>query len=371
MLARKALVLCFAFLIATPLVATVLGVDGADPKAEKRDLAEFPAWKADWEAVAGFPAGFTAWFDDHFAFRTSLVGLSSRIHYFVLGVSPNPSVVKGSDGWLYYGGDAGMDDYTRREPFTAAQVAEWRDSIVRTHAWLRARGIAYVFAIAPDKHVIYPEDLPSTIRPRPGPSRLEQLYAALEGTAVPVVDFRPALREAKAMERVYDLTDTHWNRRGAFVAYQQLIEAVRRQSPEVGPARTRADFDAVATEVEGQDLAGMIGLKSVLREVALELRPRTPRRARVVAPEGERPESQVGRLITEVPDSRLPRAVFFRDSFVTRVVPYLSEHFSRAVYLWQNNFDSDEVLNERATVVVQEIVGRHLVNVTPYSDVAR
>jgi hypothetical protein len=264
-----------------------------------------------------------------------------------------------------------MEDYTRQKPFTAEQAAEWRDSIVRTHAWLRARGIAYVFAIAPDKHVVYPENLPPTIRPLDGPSRLDQLFRALEGTGVPVVDFRPALLEAKERERVFDLTDTHWNRRGAFVAYRQLIEAIRLQAPAVGPALTRGDFVPVTHEVEGQDLAAMIGLKAVLHETSLDFAAKRPRRSRVVYPAGERREAQVGRLVTEILDSDLPRAVFFRDSFVTRVAPYLSEHFSRAVYLWQNNFDSDEVVRERATVVVQEIVGRHLVNVTPYSDVAR
>ena len=60
----------------------------------------------------------------------------------------------------------------------------------------------------------------------------------------------------------------------------------------------------------------------------------------------------------------------FRDSFFSRVAPFLSEHFSRTVYRWQNAFDSEIVLREGASVVVQEIVGRHLVYVSPYADVA-
>ena len=42
-----------------------------------------------------------------------------------------------------------------------------------------------------------------------------------------------------------------------------------------------------------------------------------------------------GRLVPEITGSTLPRAVIFRDSFVSPLVPFLSEHFSRAVYLWQ------------------------------------
>jgi hypothetical protein len=43
----------------------------------------------------------------------------------------------------------------------------------------------------------------------------------------------------------------------------------------------------------------------------------------------------------------------------------VSEHFSRVVYLWQNDFDADAVIKERADVVIQEIVGRHLHNFIP------
>ena len=109
----------------------------------------------------------------------------------------------------------------------------------------------------------------------------------------------------------------------------------------------------------------MMGLTRVLREVDLALVPAHPRRARVVEPSGAKPTDEEGRLVTEIDDPSLPRAVIFRDSFVSRLVPFLSEHFSRAVYLWQNDFDAAEVLKEHPDVVIQEIVGRHLYNFIP------
>ena len=171
--------------------------------------------------------------------------------------------------------------------------------------------------------------------------------------------------QAKAGERIYHRTDTHWNDRGALVAYQTIIDAVRRQVPAVPPAWSRDDFEPVTRELEGMDLAGMIGLTRVLREVDLALVPKHPRRARVVEPAGAEPMAEEGRLVTEIPGSPLPRAVIFRDSFVSRLVPFLSEHFSRAVYLWQNDFDADVVAQEHPDVVIQEIVGRHLYGFIP------
>ncbi len=138
-----------------------------------------------------------------------------------------------------------------------------------------------------------------------------------------------------------------------------------RACPPTPAAWTRHDFEAVERTTEGMDLAGMMGLTRVLRETDLALVPIRPRRARVVEPAGGHETDEEGRLVTEIDDPSLPRAVIFRDSFVSRLVPFLSEHFSRAVYLWQNDFDAAEVEKEHPDVVIQEIVGRHLYNFIP------
>ena len=283
---------------------------------------------------------------------------------FVLGVSPSAAVVEGEHGWFFYGDDKSIEDYANVEPMTDAALANWREAIVRARDWLRPRGIAYVFTIAPDKHVVYADEMPATIARVGELSRADQLFTALQDTGL-AVDVRSAEFDAKGRERVYQQTDTHWNDRGALVAYQQIIGAVRTRVPRTPPAWTRADFAAVDRSREGLDLAGMMGLTRVLREMDLTLVPVRSRRARVLEPPGANPTDEEGRIVTEIDDPSLPRAVIFRDSFTSRLVPFLSEHFSRAVYLWQNDFDADAVTREHPDVVIQEIVGRHLYNFIP------
>jgi hypothetical protein len=135
--------------------------------------------------------------------------------------------------------------------------------------------------------------------------------------------------------------------------------------PATPPVWTRDDFTPSDQLIEGLDLTGMMGLTRVMRELDLRLVPKRPRRARVIEPAGARPTDEEGRLVTEIDDPSLPRAVIFRDSFTSRLVPFLSEHFSRAVYLWQNDFDAAVVTQEHPDVVIQEIVGRHLYNFIP------
>jgi len=358
------LTLLFVATIALPLAANLAGADGADPAAENRELAPFPRTDGSPASLAALPAAFAAWFDDHFGFRSRLVRWYGESRLFILHASPSGAVVKGEHGWFFYGDDKSVEDYANVEPMTDQALANWRAAVLRARDWLRTRGIAYVFTIAPDKHVIYAEEMPSAIERIGRLSRTDQLFTALQDAGL-AVDLRGVEFEAKAHERVYQQTDTHWNDRGALVAYQQIISAVRAGVPWTPPAWARGDFTAMDRNIEGLDLAGMMGLTRVLREIDMTLVPRRPRRARVIEPAGGKPTDEEGRLVTEIDDASLPRAVIFRDSFSSRLVPFLSEHFSRAVYLWQNDFDANIVAQEHPDVVIQQIVGRHLYNFVP------
>jgi hypothetical protein len=242
---------------------------------------------------------------------------------------------------------------------TAHEVEAWRETVVRSRDWLRARGAAYVFTIAPDKHVIYPEHMPASLHQVGASRRMDQVLDAVAASGV-AVDVRPAVEAAKSRERVYHLTDSHWNSRGALAAYQPIVAAVRAQDPGVPPPWTRSDFQDVEREIGGLDLARMMGLNRTLQEVDLALVPKRLRLAKVVEPPGASVSAELGRIVTEIPGSRLPRAVIFRDSFTTALAPFLAEHFSRAVFLWQKDFVPEQVTEEGADVVIYEIAGRHL-----------
>ena len=118
---------------------------------------------------------------------------------------------------------------------------------------------------------------------------------------------------------------------------------------------------------EGLDLAGMLGLTEVLSEEDLVLVPRHPT-ARILEPLHPNRRLTHGRIVTDAPN-RGPRALVFMDSFGPALVPFLSEEFSRVVYLWQDNIDPQVVEQERPQVVIQEWVGRALSTDHPYNPV--
>jgi alginate O-acetyltransferase complex protein AlgJ len=362
---NKLLVALFVLVISLPLAANLAGLDGADPREENRELAVFPRFDGSVRSITAFGDGFSRWFEDHFGFRSTLVRWSAEARLFGLGVSPTPAVIKGREDWFFYAEDGSIEDFAQLDPLPPDAVENWRTALVRARDWLQRRNVAYVFTIAPDKYVIYPEKMPSSLARVGSISRTDQVYQAMAGTGLDAIDVRPGLLRAKTDERIYQKTDSHWNDRGLLVAYQAIIAAVRRTVPQTPPAWTHQDFEPISREVEGMDLARMMGLKRVLHEVDLALVPMRPRQARVVEPAGAEAIAELGRLVTEIPGSSLPRAVVFRDSFVSPLVPFLSEHFSRVVYVWQNDFDAALVEEEHPDVVIQEIVGRHLYTFTP------
>ena len=364
-LCTLALVAVFAAVLVAPGVVMLAGIDREVPAGENRELAPRPQRPRTWAALRAFPAAAAHYFEDHFGLRARLVRWQARLRLRLLGSSASPDVIVGKDGWLFYAGDGAAEDMASAVPFTRAELETWRTTLEHTRDWMEAHGVAYVFVLAPDKHAVYPEELPPSIHRVGAETRSDALVNYLrEHSSVPVLDLRGPLMAAKAKERIYHRTDTHWNDRGAFVASEAIWHVL---TPRLGaPASGRDAFTEQAVTVPGLDLAGMLGVAGAVTESDLRLVPRVPVRARIVEP--ARPDARLmdARLVTEHADRTLPRAVVFRDSFGSALVPFLSERFSRAVYLWQYNVDPDVVLAERPQVVIQEWVGRRLSTLPPY-----
>lgn len=357
----------FLVLLALPALTNVLHVDTTAAGAEHRELAAFPTAEPTWSSIRSLGSRFQSYFQDHFGFRTVLIRAHALLDAEVLRVSPSPTVLWGRDGWLFYADDGGTEDIIADKVLTDAELEAWRKTLIDNRDWLRGQGVEYVFMLAPDKHAIYPEFLPPSIHRLGKQAMMDQLAGYLRShTDLVVVDLKAALLAAKVSDRVYDRTDTHWNRRGAYVGYCAIMSVVAARVAGVEPPWPAADFRPVQTLAHGQDLAAMLGLSDVLLEDELSLVPLRTRRARVVEPPDPSPNGDEAYLVTEIPGSALPKAVVFRDSFASRLYPFLSEHFSRTVYSWQNEMDPAVVLKERPAVVIHEIVGRHLTSLVPY-----
>ena len=330
----------FVIAISSPIVATKYKTDLSPSFDENRQLAQFPKLLLQPNALARFPGDFGRYFNDHFAFRRMLIHWHALVKVKWLGVSTSAKVIVGKDGWFFDANNLGP-------PLTQEQLARWREALSARNAWLAARGIKYLFVVAPLKQTIYPEYVREPGQASHG-SRLDQLVNALRDSPVEIIDLRPALLEAKRRNDVYFKTDGHWNQLGSFIAYQAIIQDLSKSFPTLKPLPS-SDLNRTAPLPVSGGLVKMLGLQHwitetdtlfVLRETSVIIKgnPGDP---------NELTES-------EQPGSGL-RLVVFRDSFAGALVPFLSLHFSRAVYVWQQPFDRGLIESERPNVVIQEV----------------
>jgi len=367
-------IVAFMAAIWLPLAATFWASgSGRMDATEKRKLADLPKLKLTWERLNAYPSDFNRYFDDNFGMREKLVGLHSYVKGICLRVSPIRNAIIGKEGWLYLGDGNVLADYRNAHPFTETELRHWRDVLVAKRDWLAQRGIRYVFVVAPDKHSIYPEYMPNRLNKVSSRSCLDQLIAYMKvNSDFEIVDLRPALNAEKDTVRVFHKTDTHWNDRGAFVAYRQIMRAASAQLPELKP-RDEADFRAVEYPAAGLDIANMMGLRAVMGERVLRLEPKFQPCAQPAAitlrPDLQGPKYEPGHeaYAKECSTARL-KAVVFQDSMGTALVPYLSEHFRRTAYIW--DYPNRIVMNaaivsEHPDIVIEERVERHLKPMLP------
>jgi hypothetical protein len=353
------LIAAFLAAICLPLAGKLLPTEGSFALTENRRPAPFPTLRlsgSGWGwTVASFPRRFERYWNDSFAFRWYLIRAHS-LAKLALGASPSPKVLLGQEGFLFYAAEQSVDYFRVTKPFTDADLARWRDDLMRRHQWLAERGIRYLVVVAPNKETIYPEHMPPSLRPLREESRLDQLLREVGAKSdVEILDLRPALREGKARERIYHVTDTHWNDAGAMIARREILGRVARWFPQVDTSLPDGSF--VRRTGAGGDLARMLALEDRFAEEYIEWRPAGSARAQRIEPlKGASGDHES----YECPACSGPVVVMNQDSFNENLAPLLAGQFRRLVLVDGTRIDESLIARERPALVIQEFVERAL-----------
>ena len=91
------------------------------------------------------------------------------------------------------------------------------------------------------------------------------MLRALAVRDVPAVDLRPVLINADAAAPVYRRTDTHWNNRGALLAYNAVVAGLGRPDWAIDPPRVLRG----TMSTPGGDLARMLGVEADVIETSI------------------------------------------------------------------------------------------------------
>jgi len=362
----------FAAALCAPSVDQLLRPSSErDPRrAEDREPAPKPPLPRSFPAVSAFPRAYDSWYSDTFGLRDVLLRWNSSLYWLWLGESPNEIAVQGTNGWAFYGGLNSRDVYRGVLPVSSATLEQWVSVLKQRRAVAEECGAKYLFVLCPSKEAIYPEFAPPTWRPV-GPSRFQQLAARLAREPdFPFLDLRPALLAAKSADRpgdaLYNDYGTHWNGRGAYVAYRAILEHLRADFPGI-EIRERSELHETRTGSSDDSLGRQLYIDDRLPCSPYGLTTPLPRRfeyGEVTGQAGDEHWSSRG-------SGAGPRLVWFHDSFGPYLNDLFADVFQHIDSLGYPQFEARFVYEFEPQLVLETYVDRSLYNTPPELPVDR
>ena len=314
-----------ALLFIIPVAAFVVP-DMGSVESERRQIAAFPEMPSRLRAshIKRFFRGIDSFFVDHFPLRSPLLGLSMALHE-AGGDSLNmDKCYRGNENWLFLG-----NSYRRCVDKLVGQVILSGNSLKRqTEAYVKTRDVAencgaeFFIFIGPNKSSIYPEYLPPVVVPAQR-RYIAPLVGSLNRAAVKVYDPTKRLVEAKASGILYYRTDTHWNARGAYEAFEGFREWAGL--PALPP------FFLAEGPAHGGDLVDIGGYKSFPLSVGDNFTMQWS-----VSPELREEDG----LIRNPHAASDKTAWVFGDSFAGALRPYITAEFKEVRFFKHGEFEA-------------------------------
>lgn len=360
---RPVLLVVFLAAIGLPPLMTLFSPGKQVSEDEKRTLTAAPELTFSLSSIRAFPRAFEAYYGDHFGLRNTLTQGYTLARLRLQKISSAEDVVIGRDDWLFYGRQDLIDDHRGRLSWSDAELAAWKRELTARRDWLAERGVRYLYVVAPNKQSVYPEFMPLQFTKVAQGSRTDRWLAYLRRhTDIDILDLRQPLLAAKPEALVYQRTDTHWNDRGAFVAYRAMIGHLQNDAVHATPLAAYAE---TRKEHGGGDLAAKLGAVGAFPDYDTQLALREPPCAHVVPAKGE--------AVTErgkhpaMAATRCEQAVLtvlmLHDSFATKLMPFLSESFREITYVW-SRYDQAMVekllADEQPDIVIEQSVERRM-----------
>lgn len=202
----------FAILLLGLAVLTALLPDRDYSATEKRSLAQFPTLNLSSLADGSFMSGLEDWSADQFPLRSELMQAKSEIS-ILLGAIRSQDVYRCSDGSL-------MEAFTMP---TDETISLQTDAIIDFAGRYPDTDI-YV-CLAPTAISVLTDKLPAATLTDDQNLYLDHMANALAGVST-FVDLRETFAANKEQTQLYYRTDHHWTTDAAYLAWQELYQAM-------------------------------------------------------------------------------------------------------------------------------------------------
>ena len=344
----------------TLLVPGLFWFRGKDERAlvhqENREPAPFPRPPHSLEELSRWTDGFESWFNDSFPGRHLLIRNRNRLRWMMGGTLDAKVCLVGKERWIFTRDNDVVEKHLGQRPFTSERLREITTTLERRRAWLKERGIRYLLVVGPDKHGIYPGNMPSWFHEARGATPMDQLVAALpDDFADSFLDLRDLLRGEASRELIYYRLGTHWNDLGAFHAARAIADRLRTWFPDM-PGLQLSDWRIRWERGLGDSWGRQLHMEDDLTQRLPRLQSLRPKPWREVSTWIKGAKD----LVTRRADGKGPRIMILHDSFgeVPRV--YLAGCASSLTAVWNLYFEDRLIETHQPDVLIHLVVERNL-----------
>ena len=352
----------FVLIITLPAIDSLFNFIPDEKSNENRALKTMP--KFDVNLLDLFPEEYDEYYSDNFDLRNQLLWLNSKLKFQMFNKPPvEGKAFIGRDDWMYIVKHQ-MDTYLGNNLVSDKMLSRYYDIFKYRQHFLDSIGCKYYVVFAPTKTSVYPEYLPLSKRKTGQRTRTDQMISLLDTVkGLEVLDLRKVLIDAKGATRLYHKTDNHWNEYGSYIAYDAIMDVLSKDFPQL-EAYDITKFKIDSTEVDGMALTNMMGIYEGVTENKISCKPLFETKSKEgIKSNYEIPqyfgyETEYERVFVTGNDS-LPKLLMIRDSFGRTLMPFLSEHFSKSVYIfdaWKHEFNEDIVINEKPDIYIQLVL---------------
>ncbi|WP_459128635.1 alginate O-acetyltransferase AlgX-related protein [Guggenheimella bovis] len=325
------------FITFVPLLGLIFHLDS--PNYASSELSKEPKFMIEGKLNPNITKEIDTYYSDHFAFRSAFVSLYHDLLGTLFHSSPHPKVVVGKDEWLFFGETTNEMLYD--EQLTVNDVQRIKEVLRIQRDFVTSLGKKFAFTIAPNKASIYPEKLPYHKSPVGDFKPLDLFHKDVPEY---YIDLYHLLKDHKK-EDLYLLRDSHWNNRGAHLAYREILSAY---------GFTPMTFQETNDLSEEQgDLDRMFTPSFLKKEAQTTFN--TERDYAFTRPIKTHEDIFIK---TQKPKGE-GSLYIFRDSFFNALLPFFSKSFKTVSYDRVIPYDYRNVLAEPTDVLV-EIVERNL-----------
>lgn len=195
-----------------------------DKTTEKKKLAELPSVIENGQWNREYLENLGTYFEDHFAFRQKLVALDSWMEASLFQKTNIDNVIVGKDGWLYY--KDSWNDYSGKTVMSDQALENIVYNLSVMQKAVEEQGKKFVFTIAPNKNSLYGQYMPYTYSYKYSDTNNRKLLEEkLKKAGIHYVDLFEKFSNEE--EILYFKRDSHWNNKGAKLAYNALLDEAK------------------------------------------------------------------------------------------------------------------------------------------------